>query len=92
MTIEVGELRQSWPRPSVPKPIVIIGAGGIVIDAHLPAYRLAELPVAGVFDLDAERTRAVAEKWKTRAFLKGFRGFSNLVRKKGLEPSPSCED
>ncbi|MCC6777635.1 MAG: gfo/Idh/MocA family oxidoreductase, partial [Hyphomicrobiales bacterium] len=47
----MSELRQSWPRPSTPRPIVIIGAGGIVTDAHLPAYRLAGFPVAGVFDL-----------------------------------------
>jgi len=68
VNIAVGELRQNWPRPTAPQPIVIIGAGGIVTDAHLPAYQLAGLPVAGVFDLDAERTRAVAEKWGTHAF------------------------
>jgi len=68
VSIEVGELRQSWPRPGAPKPIVIIGAGGIVTDAHLPAYRLADLPVAGVFDLDAARAQSVAEQWDTRAF------------------------
>lgn len=68
MSIAVGELRQSWPRPHAPKPIVIIGAGGIVTDAHLPAYRLADLPVSGVFDLDADRAKAVAESWNTRAF------------------------
>lgn len=68
MSIDVGELRQSWPHPGTPKPIVIIGAGGIVTDAHLPAYRLANLPVAGVFDLDTARSRAVAEQWNTRAF------------------------
>ena len=28
---------QDWPAPSAPKPIVLIGAGGIVRDAHLPA-------------------------------------------------------
>lgn len=68
MSIAVGELRQSWPRPHAPKPIVIIGAGGIVSDAHLPAYRLADLPVSGVFDLDADRAKAVAGSWNTRAF------------------------
>jgi predicted dehydrogenase len=61
-------LRQSWPRPSAPKPIVIVGAGGIVNDAHLPAYRMAGLPVAGLFDLDGERARTLAGKWDTRAF------------------------
>lgn len=68
MSIDVGALRQSWPRPSTPRPIVIIGAGGIVTDAHLPAYQLAGLPVAGVFDLDAARAGAAAETWGTRAF------------------------
>ncbi|MDB5561693.1 MAG: oxidoreductase [Hyphomicrobiales bacterium] len=68
MSIPVSELRQSWPRPSVPKPIVIIGAGGIVNDAHLPAYRMANLPVAGVFDIDQAKAQAVAAKWNTLAF------------------------
>lgn len=66
--IEVRALRQGWPRPTAPRPIVIIGAGGIVTDAHLPAYRLANLPVAGVYDLDAERARTVAARWDTIAF------------------------
>ncbi|MET3598831.1 putative dehydrogenase [Martelella mangrovi] len=54
---------QSWAAAGSPRPIVIIGGGSIVTDAHLPAYRMAGLPVAGVFDLDAERTRAVAAEW-----------------------------
>jgi predicted dehydrogenase len=61
-------LRQAWPKPANPSPIVVIGSGGIVNDAHLPAYRLAGLPVAGVYDLDTTKARAVAEKWETRAF------------------------
>lgn len=68
LSIAVEGLRQSWPRPSAPKPIVIIGAGGIVTDAHLPAYKLANLPVAGVFDLDLDRAKQVAAKWETHAF------------------------
>jgi predicted dehydrogenase len=68
VSIPVSELRQSWPRPSAPKPIVIIGAGGIVNDAHLPAYRMANLPVAGVFDIDHDKARALAAKWDTQAF------------------------
>lgn len=43
---------QDWPAPTAPKPIVIIGAGGIVRDAHLPAYAKAGLAVVGVTDLD----------------------------------------
>lgn len=68
MTIDVGSLRQSWPLPSTPRPIVIIGAGGIVNDAHLPAYRLAHLPVAGLYDIDRDKAAALAKKWDTRAF------------------------
>lgn len=41
--------------PSDPLPIILIGAGGIARDAHLPAYRKAGLPVAAVVDLDAAR-------------------------------------
>ena len=68
MAIDVNTLRQSWPRPSAPRPIVIIGAGGIVGDAHLPAYALAKLPVAGLYDLDVGKARSLAERFGTRAF------------------------
>ena len=44
--------------PLQPLPIVIIGAGGIVDDAHLPAYRKAGFTVAGI----TNRTRSRAEK------------------------------
>lgn len=32
------DLNQSWPMPDLPLPIVIFGAGSIVMDAHIPAY------------------------------------------------------
>jgi len=59
----VSDLRQAWPMPSQPRPIVIIGAGGIVADAHLPAYRKAGFTVAGLFDLDRARADALATQW-----------------------------
>src|SRR4051812_33468529 len=55
-------LRQSWPQPTRPRPIVVIGAGGIVNDAHLPAYRKGQLPVAGIFDIDRGRADATARR------------------------------
>lgn len=67
MTIPVVDLQQTWPRPSAPRPIVIVGAGGIVNDAHLPAYRLANLPVAALYDIDLERARALSRKWDVPA-------------------------
>ena len=56
-------MTQRWPVPGRPQPIVVIGAGGIVTDAHLPAYAAVPLPVAGVFDLDLARARRVADQW-----------------------------
>ncbi|HEY0947531.1 MAG TPA: Gfo/Idh/MocA family oxidoreductase [Opitutaceae bacterium] len=39
---------------------MIIGAGGIVRDAHLPAYRLAGFPVAGLYDVEPAKARELA--------------------------------
>ena len=61
--LNIAELPQSWPLPSNPKPIVLIGAGGIVNDAHLPAYRKAGFQVAGIYDIDPARSRATAERF-----------------------------
>jgi predicted dehydrogenase len=49
-----GDLRQSWPLARDPRPIVVIGAGSIVRDAHLPVYRRMGQTVAGIFDLNAD--------------------------------------
>ncbi len=69
MNLDPTQLHQSWPRPSRPRPIVIIGAGDIVRDAHLPAYRKAGLPVAGVFDLRRDVAEARAKEFNLpRAF------------------------
>lgn len=46
--------------PSKPRPITILGAGGIVRDGHLPAYRKVGLPVAGVFDVNVDVARKLA--------------------------------
>lgn len=54
---------QSWPRASRPLPIVILGAGGIVQDAHLPAYRRLGLDVRGIFDIDIAKARTVAQRF-----------------------------
>jgi predicted dehydrogenase len=44
------------PRPRTPRPIVVLGSGGIVRDAHLPAYEKAGFPVIAL----ADRTPGVA--------------------------------
>jgi predicted dehydrogenase len=55
------DLRQQWPLPSKPRPIVVIGAGSIVRDAHLPIYRRLSFPVAGIFDVNVAAARERAE-------------------------------
>lgn len=63
------DLRQSWPRPSKPRPIVVIGAGSIVRDSHLPVYQRIGLPVAGIFDINIEAARERAAQFSLpRAF------------------------
>jgi predicted dehydrogenase len=51
-------LQQRWKLPRRPRPIVFLGAGGIVRAAHLPAYEKAGFAIAGVYDI----RRAVAEE------------------------------
>lgn len=46
--------------PSQSKPIIIIGAGGIVNTAHLPAYQIAGFKVEGIYDIDNEKAKATA--------------------------------
>ena len=57
-------LSSRWEKVSHPRPIVVIGAGGIVKDAHLPAYRKAGFPVAGLFDVDSDKARSLAEEFE----------------------------
>ncbi|MEM6884334.1 MAG: Gfo/Idh/MocA family oxidoreductase [Verrucomicrobiota bacterium] len=50
-------------KPQLPKekrPIYIIGAGGIVKDAHMPAYRQAGFEVVGITNRTRERAEKVA--------------------------------
>jgi predicted dehydrogenase len=56
-------LTQAWPLPTAPRPIVIIGAGGIVNDSHLPAYRSVGFDVAAVFDVNQRAAAECAERW-----------------------------
>src|SRR6185295_8047305 len=56
----MSDVRQAWPAPSHPRPIVVIGAGAIVRTAHLPAYRRLGLPVAGIFDINPDAAKDTA--------------------------------
>ena len=62
-TQDLLNLPQSWPLPREKKAIDIIAAGGIVKDAHLPAYRKAGFPVSGIYDSNPEQARERAEEF-----------------------------
>ncbi|NQX12542.1 Gfo/Idh/MocA family oxidoreductase [Microbacteriaceae bacterium VKM Ac-2855] len=49
--------------PEHPRPIVLLGAGGIVRDAHLPAYRKAGFTVAAIYNRTKARAQALADEY-----------------------------
>jgi predicted dehydrogenase len=49
--------------PSKKLPVFIIGAGGIVNTAHLPAYQSAGFNVQGIFDIDNNKAKLTADKF-----------------------------
>ena len=62
-TEDIANLNTVWELPKNKKPIVIIGAGGIVNDAHLPAYKKANFTVKGIYDPDIEKAKKCAENY-----------------------------
>jgi predicted dehydrogenase len=49
--------------PAIPRPIALIGAGGIVKDGHLPAYKKAGWQVFGIFDPIREKAGRLAREF-----------------------------
>lgn len=56
-------LKQTANLPTNPQPIMSIGLGGIVHDAHYPAYKLAGFKVMGGYDLDVNRAKMMQDKF-----------------------------
>src|SRR5438477_879503 len=92
MTFDPSSLRQTWPAPSRPLPIVTLGAGSIVVDAHFPAYRKGGFPIAGMFDLNAERAKMVGEKFGVRVFdsLDDALGNDDVIFDLATPPAAHC--
>jgi len=65
------------PRPKAPRPIVILGAGGIVRAAHLPAYAKAGFPVIAIADGIPGKAAALAAEFGTGP---GFDSVAEAVR------------
>ena len=54
--------RSKSPRPKNARPIIVVGAGGIVRAAHLPAYKKAGFPVIGLLDEVHEKAAKLASE------------------------------
>ena len=65
------------PRPSSPRPIVILGAGGIVRTAHLSAYANAAFPVIAIADIHPGRASEVAGECESA---RSFESVAEAVR------------
>ena len=61
------------------RPIVIIGAGGIVKEAHLPAYQKAGFEVRAIFDLDGEKSEKLARKFEIPTVCKSLSDLIDLA-------------
>jgi predicted dehydrogenase len=77
-----GDLMEPLINPEEKRPIVIIGAGSIVNDAHLPAYKLAGFEVGGIFDLDKEKAELTAEKFGVPVVCDSLADLVNLAHEK----------
>lgn len=55
------EIKYKPDLPETKQPIIIIGAGGIVGDAHLPAYKIAGFEVHGIVNRTKERAQKLAD-------------------------------
>lgn len=62
--------------------IGVVGAGGIVEAAHLPAYRKAGFTVEGIFDLVPERAERLAGRFPIR---KVFQKLDDMLRDPEIE-------
>jgi predicted dehydrogenase len=65
------------PKPKAPRPILILGAGGIVRTAHLPAYAKAGFPVVGIADNVAGKAAQLATESSVG---RGFDSVAEAVR------------
>ncbi len=65
MSIQPSELGidMTPPLPKTPRPIVGFGSGGIITDAHLPAYGKAGFPHVGIYDPNQEKAEQAAKAW-----------------------------
>jgi predicted dehydrogenase len=74
------QINQSPPLPELPTPIVIVGAGGIVKDAHLPAYRKAGFEVRAIYDKDRAKAADLARAFEVGRVCESLQEAADLGR------------
>jgi predicted dehydrogenase len=74
------------PRPRSARPIIMVGSGGIVRAAHLPAYAKAGFPVAALVDVDLNKAETLAKEFGIA------RGFSSVAEATRFAPKDSIFD
>lgn len=57
------DINYKVPMPEQARPIALVGAGGIVKDAHLPGYKKAGWRVFGIYDPVKEKAARLAEEF-----------------------------
>jgi predicted dehydrogenase len=72
-----GEQWSISPRPKQARPVVVIGAGGIVENAHLPAYGRAQFPVVAIADTAPGKAQALATRFGVQ---RAFESVADIVR------------
>lgn len=81
------------PTPKLARPIVILGAGGIVRAAHLPAYAKAGFPVAAIADSVPDKAALLAAEIP-RSLTNGelVRGFDSVEKAVRFAPADAVFD
>ncbi len=64
------------PKDPKARKIFIVGAGEIVQDAHLPAYRLAGYPVAGIYNRTVSKAEKLAKEY---GILKAYGDLDEMI-------------
>jgi predicted dehydrogenase len=61
-SLDPSTIRQTPELPLAPRPVVSIGAGAIVREAHAPAYRMSGFTLSSVYDLERNRAEQLASE------------------------------
>lgn len=74
-------MKQQIPVPDKPKPIAIIGGGGIIRDAHLPAYSNLGFEVLGILDSNYDKAESLKNEFPIVE--RAYNSLSELIEEAG---------